>query len=118
MSEIERHVGRIKKVDLKGLSVDDFFKNKCEESGIEKNQWHDSYKEAFCEQSDENPYIVNGEDIWEIIEDEEEDDYEELMILTPNNDGTLSFVAQYYNGGTYLEEMIENGLKKLKDKTE
>lgn len=36
MSEIERHVGRIKKVDLKGLSVDDFFKNKCEESGIEK----------------------------------------------------------------------------------
>lgn len=93
-------------------------KNKCEEFGIEKKPWYDSYKEAFFEESDENPYILNGEYVWEIIEDEEEDYYGELMILTPNNDGTLSFVAQYYNGATYLEEMIENGLKNLKNKTE
>lgn len=31
-----------------------------------------------------------------------------------NGDGTYEYVAQFYNGGTWLDEVLEEGLNKLK----
>ena len=53
--------------------------------------------------------------LWEIIEDNEEEDTEDISILTPNNDGTYSYIMQFYNGGTCLSEMLEDGIKNIKE---
>lgn len=56
---------------------------------------------------------VNG--IKEVIEDKEEEDTQDISILTPNNDGTYSYIMQFYNGGTCLNEMLEDSIKNLKE---
>jgi hypothetical protein len=34
--------------------------------------------------------------------------------MIPNEDGTITFFMEFYNGGTCLSEMIEEGLERLK----
>lgn len=41
----------------------------------------------------------------------EEDDYS--IEATKNEDGTFDFIAQFYNGGTCLEECLEEALERL-----
>ena len=85
MSEVVRHTGKVKKVDLKGL---------------QEELWPTKFIK------------VNG-DIWEIVEDREEEDYENLSIIRPNEDGTLDYILQFYNGGTCLSEMLTEGIKDI-----
>ena len=94
MSEFERHVGKIRKVDTKGLSADDFFKLKCDE-----------YER----------FVVLNDEVWEVAEDSKEELDDEVTV-TPNLDGTISFTVQFYNQAMCLEDMIEVGLKQLNDK--
>ena len=66
-----------------------------------------------------DPYpaiVIEVNDVlWEIIEDKEEEDTQDISILTPNNDGTYSYIMQFYNGGTCLNEMLEDSIKNLKE---
>lgn len=118
MSEIERHIGKIKKVDLKGKSPDEYCKLKCLELGIEdKLRWYDSYEEVLLNESI-YPIVKIGDEFWEIIEDKEEEDYNDISILHPNNDGTFDFIFQFYNGGTCFKEMVHEAIEKYKKKTE
>lgn len=114
MSETERHIGKVRKADLKGMNTEDWCKKKCEELGIANEiKWHDTYEETLLSESNETPVVkVNGE-FWEVIEDKEEEDYEDISIIRPNNDGTYDFLFQFYNGGTCLSEMLEDGIKKI-----
>jgi hypothetical protein len=34
--------------------------------------------------------------------------------MLPNEDGTITFIQQFYNGGTCLSEVIEEGIRKIK----
>lgn len=47
---------------------------------------------------------------WFKIESEEIDDY--YVDMKRNNDGTIDFLCSFYNGGTYLEEVLEEGMVK------
>jgi hypothetical protein len=40
------------------------------------------------------------------------------MNLTKNEDGTISFIGQFYNGGTCLDEMLEEALDEMKEKND
>lgn len=117
MSEVVRHIGKVRKVDLKGLSIEEWCKAKCIELGIEKQKhWYNSYEETLQEEMWPTKFVkVNG-DIWEIVEDREEEDYENLSIIRPNEDGTLNYILQFYNGGTCLSEMLEEGILKCTHK--
>jgi hypothetical protein len=35
------------------------------------------------------------------------------MHLTKHDDGSISFIGQFYNGGTYFGEMLEDSLDEL-----
>lgn len=112
MSETERHIGRVRKVDLKGLSIEEWCKAKCEELGIEKlEKWYDTYEDALLIELWEKFVKVDG-DLWEVIEDRQEDYYEDLSIIKLNEDGTLDYTIQFYNGRTCLSEMLEEGILK------
>lgn len=34
-----------------------------------------------------------------------------FVIGDPSGDGTYEYIAQFYNGGTYLDEVLEDGIK-------
>lgn len=38
MSEVVRHIGKVRKADLQGLNTEEWCKKKCEELGVEKRQ--------------------------------------------------------------------------------
>jgi hypothetical protein len=111
MSHTETHFGKLRKVEL-NTTLEEWCKQKCNEKGItEISSYYDNWIEEFRDSSYEKFFIYNNE-VWEAIEHIESDnDYVDVMI--PNQDGTITFVMQFYNGGTCLSEMIEDGLKKL-----
>lgn len=115
MSELERHIGKIKKVDLDNYTVEGWCEKKCKSIGLGLGKYYKSYKETLL--SEPYPAIVIEVDntLWEVIEDKEEKDTEGVSILTPNNDGTYSYIMQFYNGGTCLSEMLEDGIKNIKE---
>lgn len=83
MSEMERHIGKIRKVDLVNYTIEEWCEKKCKSIGIGLDECYKSY--------------------------------EDISILTPNNDGTYSYIMQFYNGGACLSEMLEDGIKNIKE---
>ncbi len=112
MSQTETHFGKLRKVELT-TTIEEFCKQKCNEKGItELPSYTSSWEEQFRDSFDEKFFIWENE-IWEAIEHVEESDGD-IDVMIPNEDGTITFVMQFYNGGTCLSEMIEDGLKRLK----
>lgn len=116
MSEIERHIGTIKKVDLNGMTVEDWYRKECEKrTDKPMPSYFDTWKEYY--ESLVYPTIaveIDGE-IWDIVKDKKEEDYEDINIVSERKkDGSYDYLMQYYNGGTCLNEMLYEGIQDLK----
>lgn len=112
MSHTETHFGKLRKVEL-NTSLEEWCKQKCNEKDItELSSYYDTWEEEFRDNF-YNKYFILKDEIWEAFEHTEADDDGYIDIMTPNEDGTITFVMQFYNGGTCLSKMIEDGLKKL-----
>lgn len=70
--------------------------------------WKECYNNEFWPLS---MIEVNGE-MWEIVEDKEEDDTEDISILKKAPDGSYDYIMQFYDGGTCLAEMLEDAMKE------
>lgn len=115
MSEMETHVGKLRKIDRQGKSMEDWCMEKCMDEGItELHPSYTSWEELFIDDSYETYFIVDGE-IWELFDHKDLNDYD-IYEMTPNPDGTVSFTMRFYNGGTCLSECIEEGLQELNKK--
>jgi hypothetical protein len=114
MSQTETHFGKLKRVEI-NIPLEEWFKEKCKEKGIEEipsyyENWGETFRDNFP-----NRFFIHDEEVWEAI-DHIESDGEDIDVMIPNEDGTITFVMQFYNGGTCLPEMIEEGLARLKTK--
>ena len=117
MSHTETHIGKLRKVDLQGKTRDEWCQEKCLELGkTEIASYNHSWEEQFRDESYQKYFFANGE-IWEAFDHISKDDSDDIYEITPNSDGTVSFVMQFYNGGTCLTECIEEGLDKLNHKS-
>lgn len=108
---MEYHSGRMKQIDLNGKTPEEYFISECEVYGItEKKEY--SWQAKLEVQSRKKFFNYKNEELYEMIEHRSgnEDDYE--MKLYDNADGTISFVGSFYNGGTCLEEMLEESFEK------
>ena len=117
MSNMESHVGKLRKVPRnEGQSIEDWCREKCEDNGVPSMlpELYDSWQETLKYHLDfyETYFFINGE-IWEVFDHKDLDDDDDIFKMTPNPDGTVSFMLRFYNGGTCLNECIEEGLKKL-----
>jgi hypothetical protein len=117
MSQTETHIGKLRKIVLnEGYSIEDWCREKCQDNGVPSMlpELYDSWQETLLYHLDfyEKYFFVNGE-IWESF-DHKEMNGDDIYEIEPNEDGTLSFTMQFYNGGTYLSECIEEGLERLK----
>lgn len=116
MSHTETHIGKLKKVIIKdGSTIEDWCREKCLEIG---KSVLSSYNENWIEQckcSFSQKYFFLDGCIWEAVEHKELDsDPGSIYEMYENEDGTVSFVMQFYNGGTCLTECIEEELIKFK----
>ena len=113
MSQTECHFGKLRKVELpENYSIEDWCREKCQDKEItESSSYNDSWQEEFLDEFRDEYFIIN-ENVWEVFDHiESEDGYADIMI--PNPDGTITFFMEFYNGGTCLTEMIEEGLERL-----
>lgn len=108
MSYTEKHIGTVRPIDLKGNTVEEWCKEYCQEKLSEINcKCYDSWIECFRHNfvlNDDTKYIVTDKRVFELVYDEEMDD--DLVCFANNNDGTISYGCEFYNGGTCLQELL------------
>ena len=117
MSQTETHVGRLRKIFFEDNEVlERWCEAKCKEEGITKlSTYNQNWYEELRGESGKKYFFANNE-IWEAFEHNEFEEGDDIDFITENEDGTLTFVQQFYNGGTCLSECLENAIERLNKK--
>lgn len=111
MSEMETHIGKMRRIECTSQ----------EEKATELMASEGKQRPSYCNNnlewllSEYDTYISTPTGLWGIIERKKLDGDDDINHLTENEDGTISFVSRFYNGGACLTEMLEQGIKKLNE---
>ena len=66
---------------------------------------------------EDNGYVViNGNCIYKVELDKDFDAYDNFVEITQAQDGVYEFITQFYNGSTYLQEMLQEGFDQTRKK--
>lgn len=115
MSDYEARTGKIKRcLPLEGET----YEQQCKRLWIEAGKSEDSYDEDglyyYLDSKKYMKMVVNKiPQIWELLEQNKIDTEDSYCHITENSDGTYNFSTHYYNGGTCMEEMIEDELCRM-----
>lgn len=108
---METHVGKFEKVNLQGLSIEDWCASVCSFFGIPLDEYNKNFTDLFIDVFYKE-YLIVDNVLYHIIEDTEVgEDY--ISIIQPNSDGTYSYVLQFYNGGCGFFEALEEEINML-----
>lgn len=120
MSDYETIKGKIRKVDLQGMSAEEYAERIIKEKGVDIKinegpffyqtyidilKWYDDWEEGRYITVDGVLYLI-----YDTCDLETSSDY---IQLTPIADDTYEFHTSFYNGGTCLNEMIEDEIRRL-----
>lgn len=108
MSCVELHKGTLIKIDTKGLTVEEYCECICKKYGYEIA--NETYAETLMD-VDDTYKVLNGE-LYRCNDIQKTLPY--LVDVRSNGDGTYEYIAQFYNRGTWLDEVLEEGLRNLK----
>lgn len=113
MSRTELHKGTLRKVERNGLTLEELCEKICKELNIDHYEEYTWYRNLREECSD---YVAYNGELYH-IEDEE---FEEgtYSSITKNEDGTYSYVEEFWNGGTDLVERLEKSLESFNNRYE
>jgi len=114
MSYTETHIGKLRKVET-GLDIEHWCQTYCHAEGIHQlssynDNWTRQFRDHFYKK-----FLVTSDAIYEKF-DHIELDESDVYFMQENPDGTYTFVMQFYNGGTYLDECLEEELEKINKK--
>lgn len=118
MSQTEFHTGRLYPVKLEG-NLEETCRAIAKRHGYELGEnWQEEFRENFDEYEYKRKrvneeYFIHGNRLYRVIDHEESDSEEYFMKLTRNENGSFSFIGQFYNGGTCFSEMLEEALDNL-----
>jgi hypothetical protein len=119
MSRTEFHTGRLYPVKIE-TSLEETCRSIANRHGIELGEdWQEDFRDKFDEYSNKRghaseEYFIHGEKLYRVIDHVESEDADYFMKLSRNSDGSISFMGQFYNGGTCFSEMLEESLEELK----
>jgi hypothetical protein len=119
MSRTEFHTGKLYPVKIE-KSLEETCRSIAKRFDVELGEdWQEDFMDAFDEYSNKRnsqkeEYFIYGEKLYRVIDHVESEDSEYFMNVTRNSDGSLSFMGQFYNGGTCFSEMLEESLDRLK----
>lgn len=107
MSEIKKHIGKFRVLTKDTEETKKY---------ITDHGMQDDFDEELYFIGESKKYItVGGDDsvrLLGFIEHRELDEYEDIEYYKKNDDGTIDFAVEYYNGGTCLEECLEEIINK------
>jgi hypothetical protein len=118
MSQTEFHTGRLYPVKIE-KNLEETCRAIATRHNIELGEdWQEDFRENFNEYEYKRErvpeeYFIHGEKLYRVIDHEESDSEEYFMKLSRNENGSLSFIGQFYNGGTCFSEMLEEALDDL-----
>ncbi len=116
MSRTETYRGILRKVQADGLFDLEFYcKIVLEQHGFNGlSSGCKTYTESIYEELDDKFIVLDG-GLYEFIEKEDlGEDY--FCYMKKNDGGTINFITQFYNGGTCLNEMLEDELIRISNK--
>lgn len=120
MSEVELHTGFLIEVNTRGLTVEEWIKrwvdnyldtNKCSYYSDHRGDPDFNYTDAFYDLTYYNPYIITRNKIFKVYDHLQESDF--ICDINKNDNGEYTYIAQFYNGGTCLTEVLGNKLKSI-----
>ena len=101
---------RYKDADELQSNLQDFWQSVPRE---ERNIYYRDVKEIDTYGLEDNGYIViDGNCIYKIELDKEFDVYDNFVEVNQVQDGVYEFITQFYDGGTDLREMLQEGFDK------
>ena len=117
VSETVRYKGKLQLLDRKGVSISDTMVDLIQSSGREVPSYYDlgdiyEVRDCFNDMLYDS-HMLLGENVYKIIEKTKENSEHSLTVYEDN--GLIHFDTTFYNGGTCLEEMLEDGLEELND---
>ena len=108
MSRTETHSGLLKIIDkLDSETFDNYYLRiiKLDDKSFELDlNMFDNYIE-YIEYELYEKYVISNKYVYKFLECNEVND---IDIIRYNDDGTIYFLTQFYNGGTCLNERLEN----------
>ena len=116
MSEMEYHSGKLRKIPMK---MDDSLEQQCRRIILELDpdldlayvsERYNSFEELMRDDYCQEYLVLNGR-VYEILEHSQSDD-DTFDVWQDEND-IINFVGSFYNGGTCLNEMLEDSLKSM-----
>lgn len=120
MSRTEFHTGKLYPINF-GSDLEGHCRRIAKENDIElEDDWQDDFRDKFDwwerkKHPARKEYFIQGENLYGVIDHNESDNEEYFMKLTKNDDGSISFMGQFYNGGTCFDEMLEEALDELQN---
>lgn len=113
MSETEHHTGNIRKVETEDVEVFIQALLKASEFPPAYDSWLEYFNcDVYPKKFDGVEYIVLDDTLYQ-FDEHIESDWTPFVRMWPQEDGSILFTTQFYNGGTCLEEMLADGLKEL-----
>ena len=111
MSYTETHFGKFKILAKGEENIRQYIK----EHNIETDEYEDTWPSDTDKYCVTYPYEKDGDKyLIEFIEHEEFDEGDDFEKFRQNEDGTVNFGVQFYNGGCGLEEALGGFYKCLK----
>ena len=112
MSDTEHIKGKVKLLKFpKNYSFQDKIIFLVESGQLKEN--------SYCVNSEwiepDQDFIVANGQIFEVLEKEDLDPYDDISQLRKMTPDTYEFEFKFYNGGTCFSEMLEDALKAQKD---
>jgi len=107
MSEMEYHRGKL--IPIETDNIKNYLERYMKENNIELEEYYDDIFEQF-DYEDYEIKLYNGK-IFKVQDERFDDPYFEEFRL--NDNGEIEYLVGFYNGGTCLNEMLEEGVEKL-----
>ena len=81
----------------------------------ERDEHYKDVEEIDDYELEDNGYVVIDRNcIYKIELDKDFDVYDNFVEITQVQDGVYEFITQFYNGSTYLREMLQKGFDKTR----
>lgn len=114
MSETEYNVGKLIPLVLSGATDEERAESVCKLYGYKLHDVHDSWVECLSENGYNEVYMRNG--VVYKIENVCSGGEQDIFTANRNEDGTIDYVTQFYNGGCGFDEALDEALKRMENK--
>ena len=117
MSQYEHIKGKIKLVDIQGISLEDTCMMALQREGIDPDPEYDPEQPYEMQIWDEcyHKFVVYDDNLYEVLDSEYVGDYD-IYNASMNADGTISFEVCFYSGGCSMEEAVGEALDRMNKK--